>query len=220
MRGRRISRSRSTRGSALIIALLVVLVLTIVGLGVAYFTQLEDQTSGNIRLAKTAFYAAETGLRTGEQALTNATTALAVSATELISYTGGTPIGLPGGGRLGIPLNIRGTGYEKLGLTAAAGTTDVAFFTLYIRNNVEDPGNALSPAVDRDNIINLVSVGEVWSGVDATGLPTGRLLSTKILEEQIRLSAEGPRRRPERRASPMEAESSFRNRTRDSSTTP
>ena len=47
--------------------LLVVLVLTIIGIGVAYFTQLEDQTSGNIRLAKTAFYAAESGLRTGEQ---------------------------------------------------------------------------------------------------------------------------------------------------------
>ncbi|MBK9376313.1 MAG: hypothetical protein IPN03_21960 [Holophagales bacterium] len=171
------------------IVLLVVMVLTIVGLGVAYFTQLEDQTSGNIRLAKTAFYAAETGLRTGERALTNATT-FAVSATELISM-GGTLIALPGGGRQGIPLNIRGQLFDRLGLTAASGTNDVSFFSLYIRNNAEDPGNAVAPAVDRDNIINLISVGEVWTGVDAGGRPSGRLLATKILEEQIRLAAPG-----------------------------
>ena len=189
MRARRISKSRSTRGGALIIVLLVVLVLTIIGIGVAYFTQLEDQTSGNIRLAKTAFYAAETGLRTGERALTNAQ-ALAATATELISM-GGTPIDLPGGGRQGIPLNVRGQLFANRALTAATGTSDVAFFTLYIRNNVEDSGNNVVPAVDRDNIVNLVSVGQLWTGVSAAGLPTGRLLATKILEEQIRLAAPG-----------------------------
>jgi hypothetical protein len=190
MRGTRIPRARSTRGGALIIALLVVLVLTIVGLGVAYFTQLEDQTSGNIRLAKSAFYAAESGLRTGERALTNAN-AIEVSVTELITYAGGTKISLPGGGDPGVPLYIRGRTFDRLTLTAAQGTSDVAFFTLYVRNNVEDPGNAETPPVDEDNIVNLVSVGQIWTGVDGAGQPTGRLLATKILEEQIRLSSPG-----------------------------
>jgi hypothetical protein len=185
MRARRISKSRSTRGGALIIVLLVVLVLTIIGIGVAYFTQLEDQTSGNIRLAKTAFYAAETGLRTGERALTNAQ-ALAATATELLSM-GGTPISLPGRTRQPIPLNIRGQLFANRSLTAATGTSDVAFFTLYIQNNAEEP----SATVDVDNIVNLISVGQLWTGVDGAGLPTGRLLATKILEEQIRLAAPG-----------------------------
>lgn len=193
MSDRATTRSRSTRGGALLIVILVVLVLTIIGLGVAYFTQLEDQTSGNIRLSKTAFYAAESGLRAGERALTNANTT-AVPTTELISYTGGTPIPLPGGGSQGIPLYIRGLTFDRLVLRSAAGTSDVATFTLYVRNNLEDPGNSESPPVDRDNIINLVSVGQVWSsaGVDAGGLQIpGRLLATKILEEQIRVLAAG-----------------------------
>ncbi len=191
MRGRRIGKARSTRGGALIIALLVVLVLTIIGIGVAYFTQLEDQTSGNTRLAKTAFYAAETGLRTGEQALTDAE-ALAATATELVSYTGGTAVALPGGGRQGVPLYVRGAVYDRIVLRAATGTSDVATFTLYVRNNVEDPAN--SAIADADKIINLVSVGQVWTtrGVDGAGLPIpDRLLATKILEEQIELSRFG-----------------------------
>ena len=190
MRGTRIQKARKTRGGALIIALLVVLVLTIVGLGVAYFTQLEDQTSGNIRLAKTAFYAAESGLRTGERAITRANQ-LAATVTELISYAGGTKIGLPGGGGAGVPLFVRGTTYDQIALTAAPGTSDVAFFTLYVRNNTEDPGNNATPAIDTDNVINLVSVGQIWTGIDGSGHPAGRLLATKILEEQIRVVTAG-----------------------------
>ncbi len=193
MSARRVSRARSARGGALIIVLLVVLVLTIIGIGVSYFTQLEDQTSGNIRLAKSAFYAAESGLRTGEQRLTQANTA-GIPGTELVTYTGGTPIGLPGGGRAGIPLYIRGAVFDKIVLRAAPGTSDVATFTLYVRNNVEDPGNAVNPIIDSDNTVNLISVGQVWTtaGTDAAGLPIpGRLLATKILEEQIRLGAPG-----------------------------
>ncbi len=184
-------RFRSRRGAALLVVLLVVLVLSIVGLGVAYFTRLEDQTSGNIRLAKSAFYAAETGLRTGERALTNAN-ALAVTVKELLDM-GGTTFPLPGGGDAGIPLNVRGTTFDRIVLPQATGTTDVATFTLYIRNNIEDPGRVRVPPIDEDNILNLVAVGQLWtvaSGSGPTAVP-GRLLATKILEEQIRLTAPG-----------------------------
>ena len=70
LRRRRRPRTRA-RGSALITVILVVLILTVVGIGIAYFTQVEDRISGNDRLAKTSFYAAETGLRTGEEVLAN-----------------------------------------------------------------------------------------------------------------------------------------------------
>lgn len=191
MRTRRDRPARPARGAAYLIVLLVVLILTIVGLGVAYFSRVEDRTSGNIRLSKTAFYAAETGLRTGERALTNAA---AGSATTLLAYTGGTPLSVPGGSAQGIPLVVSGVTFDQT-LTPAAGTSgEVATFTLYVRNNVEDPGNRNTPPTDTDNIINLISVGQVWtsSGVDAFGVPVRqRLLSTKILEEQILFSAQG-----------------------------
>lgn len=184
---------RHTRGGALLIALLVVLVLTIVGLGVAYFTQLEDQTSGNIRLSKTAFYAAETGFREGERALSRAN-GTGVSITFLLS-SGGTPYALPGGGASGIPLKVLGEEFDRVVLRSAPGTSDVSTFTLYIRNNAEDPGDPSVPDPDdTDRIVNLISVGQVWTvnGTGTDGLPIpGRLLATKILEEQIRLGEPG-----------------------------
>ncbi|HEY5113302.1 MAG TPA: PilX N-terminal domain-containing pilus assembly protein, partial [Coriobacteriia bacterium] len=58
------------RGSALVSVILVLLVLTIVGVGIAYFTSMEDRLSGNTRIAKAGFYAADAGLRRGEALLT------------------------------------------------------------------------------------------------------------------------------------------------------
>ena len=57
------------RGSALVSVILVLLVLTIVGVGIAYFTSMEDRLSGNTRIAKAGFYAADAGLRRGEALL-------------------------------------------------------------------------------------------------------------------------------------------------------
>lgn len=193
MRTSKTATRRNARGGALLIALLVVLVLTIVGLGVAYFTQLEDQTSGNIRLSKTAFYAAESGLREGEQALTQAD-ATGTSVTFLLS-TAGPTYALPGGGAPGIPLEIDGNGYQRIVLRSAAGTSDVSTYSLFIRNNAEDPEDpALAGSEDTDRIVNLISVGQTWTtnGIGTDGLPIpGRLLATKILEEQIRLGRPG-----------------------------
>src|SRR5450756_2895614 len=57
------------RGSALVSVILVLLLLTIVGVGTAYFTSMEDRLSGNTRIAKAGFYAADAGLRRGEALL-------------------------------------------------------------------------------------------------------------------------------------------------------
>ena len=83
---------------------------------------------------------------------------------------------------------------HRVVLRPATGTSDVATFSLYVRNNVEDPGNATTPITDTDRFINLIAVGQVWTsaGVGPGGLPIpGRLLATKILEEQIRLGQVG-----------------------------
>jgi hypothetical protein len=172
-------------------ALLVVLVLTIVGLAVAYFTQLEDQGSGNIRLSKTAFYAAETGLRTGERALTTANTS-GFFARDLLAWAGtvANPIvPLPGGGFAGVPLRVSGTEYRRVILTSAPGTSDVAVFSLYVRNNIEDRGNLAAPPTDVDEIINLISIGQVFRSV--AEVANGTPIATKILEEQVVLRTPG-----------------------------
>ena len=94
---------------------------------------------------------------------------------------------------MGVPLNVLGVNFDQT-LTPASGTSDIATFNLYVRNNVEDPGNSTSPVTDTDAIVNLISVGQVWAseGVDGAGVPIrGRLLATKILEEQIQLARVG-----------------------------
>lgn len=175
---------RKRRGSALILAILVVLVLTVVGVGVAYFTQMEDQSSGNVRLAKSAFYGAETGLRQGERAL-NGAVASAISASSILNYTGGTaPVTLPGGGSA-VPLAVGGTEWQKVmvkGSGSTAGRADVAAYSLYIRNNLEDPGGT----TDTDNLVNLISVG--FAVTEDSAGAVDQVLLTKILEEQITLA--------------------------------
>lgn len=175
---------RKRRGSALILAILVVLVLTVVGVGVAYFTQMEDQSSGNVRLSKSAFYGAETGLRQGERIL-NSAVASAISASSILNYTGSTaPVTLPGGASA-VPLAVSGTEWQKVmvkGSGSTAGRADVAAYSLYIRNNLEDPGGA----TDTDNLVNLISVG--FAVTEDSAGAVDQVLLTKILEEQITLA--------------------------------
>lgn len=187
------------RGSALVSVILVLLVLTIVGVGIAYFTSMEDRLSGNTRIAKAAFYAADAGLRRAELALSN-TTGLTNTCTPitltLILSTGSTPtLNVPGGGNVAIPLDL--TTFNEVGCLAVAdqikyldipvpviaGTpvVDVARYSLYVRNNLDD--TAGSPTTDADSIINIVSVGTVQ-------LVAGNFV-TRILEEQVILSVGG-----------------------------
>lgn len=176
------------RGSALILAILVILVLTVVGIGISYFTQLEDQTSGNVRLSKAAFYGAEAGLRTGERALNTAMVAI-VAIDSLLGYSGSTAsLTLPGGG-VAVPLRVQGNEWQRVivaGSGSMAGREDVAAYSLFLRNNAEDPGGASD---DTDNIVNLVAVGlAVTTTGTAPALAVQNVLTTKILEEQIILS--------------------------------
>jgi hypothetical protein len=197
------------KGSALVSVILVLLVLTIVGVGIAYFTSMEDRLSGNTRITKAGFYAADAGLRRGEALLI-----------EVINLDG-TTCGLPGvsqvrlsqllAGRTPPVLKVPGGGYDAqvldlstlppaaVGCLGGAGgdahpyaniaipppagvsVVDQVSYSLYLRNNVDDAQG--TDTLDTDNIVNLVSVGTVQ-------LAAG-VVVTKIVEEQLLLSSGG-----------------------------
>ncbi len=176
-------RSRS-RGSALVAVVLVILILTIVGLGVAYFAQIEEGLSGNARLMRSAFYTAEVGLRKGESVLGTSIYAAGYSvSTVLTCGTCPSPLNPPGGGYPAVVLKATDPedGVDKMFVNQAVpvpagiGTVfDQGSYSLYVRNNPEDVGG---PTTDSDNIVLLISVGQVQAA--------GGRVYTKILEEQL-----------------------------------
>ncbi|MEO8054161.1 MAG: PilX N-terminal domain-containing pilus assembly protein [Acidobacteriota bacterium] len=190
-----------TRGSALVSVILVLLVLTIVGVGIAYFTSMEDRLSGNTRIAKAGFYAADAGLRRAEVVLSGLSalsgTCAPVSLNNVLQ-TGSTPtLAVPGGGYTAIPLDLTGISTAgclgPLGIAqqkfynvpvpvvGATPVVDRATYSLYVRNNVDDASG--DATVDNDGLINVVSVGTVT-------LTAGTTL-TRILEEQLLLTTGG-----------------------------
>ncbi|HVO52378.1 MAG TPA: PilX N-terminal domain-containing pilus assembly protein [Thermoanaerobaculia bacterium] len=197
-------RDLQERGSALVSVILVLLVLTIVGVGIAYFTQMEDRLSGNTRISKAAFYAADAGLRRAELALSDTagtkSSCAPITLTQILS-TGAVPVlNVPGGGYTAIPLNLTTfNGVDSGGNPCLALTDQIQFlnipvpvlvttpvvdratYSIYVRNNVDDPSG--SPTTDSDSIANIVSVGTVQ-------LVAGTSI-TRILEEQVLLTSGG-----------------------------
>jgi hypothetical protein len=186
-------RRPPARGSALITVILVVLILTVVGIGIAYFTQVEDRISGNDRLAKTSFYAAETGLRTGEEVLANYSRGGNPINTLLNASAPSGVFNPPGGGAQAKSFRVGSITYlnrdvPRLQASADSGSAFYlrAQYSLYIRNNVEDRGLVTSgvpdPGQDADNKVNLIAVGSV--------LVNGQNAVTRVLEEQLELTNE------------------------------
>jgi hypothetical protein len=188
------SSTRSSRGSALVTVILVVLILTIVGVGIAYFTQMEDRLSGNTRVMRAAFYAADAGLRKGETVI-SALNSSSISLDAVLNYTGATPpLKPPGGGWDAVILKWTdpedGNAKEFLDrpiplntlLPLLAGVVDKGSYSLYVRNNQEETDPLASPTADKDSIINLISVGQI----NAFG---GSY--TKIVEEQLLIGQTG-----------------------------
>ncbi|MBP7676741.1 MAG: hypothetical protein KBB14_10495 [Thermoanaerobaculia bacterium] len=178
----------SRRGSALITVIIVVLVLTVVGLGVAYFASTEDRTSGNAKMSRAGFYAAEAGLRQAEALVTTFTTTLGNSPTALLTGTGTDLYSPPGGGRTAYLLKIGSDTYKDVVLDQTLGDDRTRpMYSLYVRNNQEDPGG---DSTDTDARLNIIAVGQVVlvnaSGkpiLDGSGNPTIGI--TKVLEEQL-----------------------------------
>ncbi|MEO8586169.1 MAG: PilX N-terminal domain-containing pilus assembly protein [Acidobacteriota bacterium] len=193
-------RRMEARGSALVSVILVLLVLTIVGVGIAYFTSMEDRLSGNTRISKAGFYAADAGLRRGEALLTevinlDATACGPQTLSALLAAR--TPLSnlkVPGGGYDALVMDlstIANAGclgadrkaYKDVPIPppATVSVVDRVTYSLYLRNNVDDTSG--TDTVDLDNIVNLISVGTVQ-------LAAG-VVVTKIVEEQLLLTTGG-----------------------------
>ncbi len=197
----RASPLRQRRGSALVSVILVLLVLTIVGVGIAYFTSMEDRLSGNTRIAKAGFYAADAGLRRGEALLNRVVNLPPVpcvppTLTQLLVARTAPTLKVPGGGYDGQVLDLStlpvatkaclGTDAAKIldvpiPAPVSVSVVDRVTYSLFLRNNVDDAQG--TDIADTDNIVNLISVGTVR-------LATG-VVVTKIVEEQLLLTTGG-----------------------------
>lgn len=178
------------RGIAIITVLLILLLLTVLGLGASMMMTQENSASGREDAQRAALYVAEAGLRRGEAVLanvtfSNATVNLLLRYTSTVSTAAATPQ-IPA-----VPSSNTDYSLSKLGTylttspgagTALAnqpfinGATGTAgrqlFYSVYVRNNPEDT----APTTNSDSKVRLLSVG--WVAVD------GRPLAVKILEEE------------------------------------
>ncbi len=181
---RRIGRG-GLRGSALVTVILVILILTIVGLGVAYFAQMEEGLSGNARLMRSAFYVAEVGLRKGESVIRVSVVGASISLSTILTCGGcSPPLNVPGGGWPGIILKASdpedGALKEFLNIPVPVPAAmnpkpfDQGTYSLYVRNNAEDPAGQDN---DSDGAVVLISVGQVPGA--------GGRIFTKIVEEEL-----------------------------------
>jgi hypothetical protein len=175
-----------SRGAALVTVILVILILTVVGLGVAYFAQMEEGLSGNARLTRAAFYSAEVGLRKGESVIRKVV-GDETSLSTILTCTGcSAPLNVPGGGWQGIILKYSDPEdnvikeFLNVSVPAPAGVFDRGTYSLYVRNNPNDPAGQTT---DSDKSIVLISVGQVRAA--------GGHIFTKIVEEEILTRAPG-----------------------------
>ncbi len=185
------------RGSALITAILVLLILSAIGAAAVFLMREESAQSASVSDARLALYAAESGLRRGEAVLSNVG---AFSINTLLQHDSSgdpaTPAMSPQ--RPIQPTDPRLTGtYDvaHLGTYLLSGGTPLAvqrvqiplqgtgpsrdvYYSLCVRDNPEDidATNPASATIDSDAKVRLISVGWVQGG--------NRVLAVKVLEEE------------------------------------
>jgi Tfp pilus assembly protein PilX len=164
------------KGSALVIIILVVFVLTMVGIAGVLFMTMEDRLSGNDKLTKEALYVAEIGLRAGESVVK---TKCASGSDGVTSMLTGSPTYQPPGA--GYVAYSAGTAYQNV-VVASPGSPDTVTYSIFVRNNIDDSVGS-SATKDEDSRINIVALATV---TDASG----RGIS-KILEEQMFVGGAG-----------------------------
>ncbi|MEJ2421074.1 MAG: PilX N-terminal domain-containing pilus assembly protein [Acidobacteriota bacterium] len=183
------------QGSAIIIAILVILVLTLVGVAAALFMNIEDKLSSNDMLSQEAFYAAQAGLHQGEQIVTNYLAAgslnVALANVNQHNQEPQSLSDLSGIDRLGTVLLDQGTAGTPLYQVSPQGFvpqgSERVYYTLYLRNNTNDYASTdgTDYQIDHDGVVNLISLGAV---IDTNG----RVLYTRILSEQFNYGLKVP----------------------------
>ncbi len=193
------------RGVALITVLLALLILTVLGIAASLMMTQESRTASRQDLSHAAFYAAEAGLRQGEQILSQYNTTAQITAllggptgpgcsSPTLAVTPPCPA-LPTAGssgtwtvaNLGCYLQnppASGTVYANQAIAAqvAAGAfaSTTPLYSLYVRNNPDDRSG--SATIDADLRVQLISVGWVAS---SNGTPQ----AVKILSEEYSFSS-------------------------------
>ncbi len=191
------------RGAALITTIMVLLVLTVLGMAFSLLMTQEDRTSGRQDVQKLAFYAAEAGLRRGERIL-NSIKLLQVNgylnnpssvlqAWQPVPSLPQHPVaGNPASwdtAHLGTYLREGGQPLANVEIPAT-GQGKRAFYSVYIRDNPDDPSP--DPLVNNDSRVRLVAVGWVANDPDPTRpAAIRRVAAVKIVEEEFNWSGIG-----------------------------
>ena len=191
------STRKNQQGSALLVAVVVMLVLSGIGMAIIAVTDTERETAAWNSHSKDAMYVAEMGLRVGERVLRNTAqdnTVISnlmahVTSTQTMVVTPHVPV---------FPQTPAQMDLTRLGTYVVDGANELAnqpvalpgsptgrpvpdaFFSVYVRNNPEDVNmlTAGSPSTDDDDFrVRLVSVGWVQKA--------GNILAVKILEEEF-----------------------------------
>jgi hypothetical protein len=153
-------QAKKEEGSVLVVALLILVLLTLIGISATRTGEIEVQISGNEKTYKTAFYAAEAGIEVGRAVLNDLKVADAGSWDNLLSGTQFTwegqnvtsvASGDPAGDMI-IDAVIDAGGGRNVG---------EASYNLQVRDNDDLDGN---DDVDTDNIIILTSTGSYGNG--------------------------------------------------------
>ena len=194
-------RERRQRGSALVTVLLILVILSAIGGAAIFMMRQESEVVSQLELEKAAFYAAESGLRRGEQILeregvfrvnallrydsSNAPETPAVTPTRPQQPTDGNPLGTYDVTHLGTYLVDGGAPQARIQVGALGGgiAGGRLFYSLYIRDNPSDivPTVPNDVTTDRDARVRLISVGWVER-------PSGEVMARKVLEEEINFS--------------------------------
>jgi hypothetical protein len=193
------NRRSGERGSALLVVVVVMLVLSVVGMAIVTMTEEDRDQAYSEMYTREALYAAEMGLRHGERVLITAGKTAADSLLQHVSAAE-TPVvspPVPQYPELTSQYNLEylGTyltdgGVELANQTVAIGSGNPGmpapegFYSLYVKNNPEDSsvadnnlkGTTTSAKQDDDSIIRLVCVGWVQFG--------DTVHAVKILEEE------------------------------------
>ena len=156
---------KEEEGSLLVVAVFTLFILTLIGLAANTTTEIELQITGNQKMHKTAFYAAESGIEAARSALND----LKVADTGnwdnlLVAEDNGTPFTWDG-------QNV--TSLDGVIDTAGGRNLGPASFSLQVRDNDDLDGNLL---VDTDNMVIVTSTGSYANAeaqIEARVLYTG-----------------------------------------------
>jgi Tfp pilus assembly protein PilX len=137
-------QGKKEEGSVLIVALLILVLLTLMGISATTTTNIEMQVAGNEKFHKMVFYAAEAGIEVGRAALNDLKVADSGSWDNLLQ--GNQLVG-----------QVEGDTTLDDVIDAVGGrAVGPASFTLEVMDNEDLDG---SDDVDTDNIVILISTG-------------------------------------------------------------